>query len=342
MFPDGPIPGEPVLQTLLCSGNETVGYLLLKNIGIQDKIINQQEEQNSIDGKVYGCQMPKEYRIPKNIENKQYQIPKIYEIFLKNPKSNSFGLGYKGLDKTHLNLFESTSLVMRDKNNKKISIKGQAFGVGAFEEEDDDIYVKEDMNKYDFELTKEKSVKHDSDKRNLLFGQFKKSKTPLLFNKLFPPPNIPHSFSGKYKVRKSRFEPIAEIPDSRERKEINAVVRATYLGENVDKTYTESKSIVQPRPEKDIENVKNKQDSPVTNFDISSVLISDRFVSAGEKEDINNILKPVQKMETTHGTNELREAARMKMFGVLTRVTTDWHPCTVLCKRFNVPEPFIE
>ncbi|XP_018573575.1 G patch domain-containing protein 1 homolog isoform X2 [Anoplophora glabripennis] len=342
MFPDGPIPGEPVLQTLLCSGNETVGYLLLKNIGIQDKIINQQEV-DSTEEKVYGCQIPKEYRIPKSIENKQYHIPKIYETFLKNPKSNTFGLGYKGLDKSHINLFESTSLVMRDKNNKKISIKGQAFGVGAFEEEDDDIYAKEDMTKYDFELTKEKSGKIEADKRNLLFCLFKQSKAPLLFSKLYPPPNIPHSFTGKHKVRKSRFEPLlAEESSPKERKEINPAIRAAYLGENVDKTYTESKSIVEPEPEKKQENTKSKQENATTSFDISSVLISDRFVSAVEEEDVNNILKPVEKMETTHGTKELREAARMKMFGILTRVTTDWHPCSILCKRFNVPEPFMD
>lgn len=341
MFSDGPIPGEPVLQTLLQSGNETVGYLLLKNIGIQDKIYSQQEELNTSEGKVYGCQMPKEYRIPKNIENKQYQVPQIYEKFLKNPKCNTFGLGYKGLDKTHMNLFQSTSFVMKDKNNKKISIKGQAFGVGAFEEEDEDIYVREDMNKYDFELTKEKSVTQESDKTNLLFGMFKQLKTPLLFNEIYPVPNIPHSFTGKHKVRKSRFEPIPEEASSTDRKEINPAIRAAYLGENVDKTYTESKSIIEHVQEKVQDDIKGSQEISKS-VDISSVLISDRFVSASEKEDVNNILEPVQRAETTHGTTELREAARMKMFGLLTRVTTDWHPCSILCKRFNIPEPFME
>lgn len=36
----------------------------------------------------------------------------------------------------------------------QLSITGQAFGVGAFEEDDDDIYAMEDMTKYNFETTK--------------------------------------------------------------------------------------------------------------------------------------------------------------------------------------------
>lgn len=34
----------------------------------------------------------------------------------------------------------------------QLSITGQAFGVGAFEEDDDDIYARDDMTNYDFKL----------------------------------------------------------------------------------------------------------------------------------------------------------------------------------------------
>lgn len=30
----------------------------------------------------------------------------------------------------------------------------------------------------------------------------------------------------------------------------------------------------------------------------------------------------------------------MKMFGELTRETFEWHPDKLLCKRFNVPDPY--
>ena len=34
------------------------------------------------------------------------------------------------------------------------------------------------------------------------------------------------------------------------------------------------------------------------------------------------------------------KAAEMKMFGKLTREEHEWHPHQLLCKRFNVPNPF--
>jgi hypothetical protein len=35
---------------------------------------------------------------------------------------------------------------------KGLKISGQAFGVGAFEEDDDDVYARDDMANYDFSL----------------------------------------------------------------------------------------------------------------------------------------------------------------------------------------------
>ena len=34
------------------------------------------------------------------------------------------------------------------------------------------------------------------------------------------------------------------------------------------------------------------------------------------------------------------KAAEMKMFGKLTRDTLEWHPDKLLCKRFNIPDPY--
>lgn len=40
----------------------------------------------------------------------------------------------------------------------QLSITGQAFGVGAFEEDDDDIYARDDMTNYDFNLDAKKKA----------------------------------------------------------------------------------------------------------------------------------------------------------------------------------------
>jgi G patch domain-containing protein 1 len=55
-----------------------------------------------------------------------------------------------------------------------VSIRGQAFGVGAFEADDDDIYATEDMSHYDFELgsageKKKPAVKNQSANVRSLF-----------------------------------------------------------------------------------------------------------------------------------------------------------------------------
>lgn len=57
----------------------------------------------------------------------------------------------------HVNLFSPFEVL--DKNNKKLSISGQGFGVGAMEEDDDeDVYSKDDMTRYDFTLDNSKKV----------------------------------------------------------------------------------------------------------------------------------------------------------------------------------------
>ncbi len=97
--------------------------------------------------------------------------------FLANPKDNQFGIGYSGLDRQallgvtatgtrgHFSLFDepatstsqkkassesrSTSSALRIKGERgNLSIRGQAFGVGAYEEDDADIYERDDMNRY--------------------------------------------------------------------------------------------------------------------------------------------------------------------------------------------------
>lgn len=317
--------------------------MLLKNIGLKGKTQNTEQES---DERVYGCEMPKTYEISRDDEVFQYVIPDIYKEYLQKPKDNTFGLGYVGLDKTHLNLFKSSNLVIRERNKKKVSITGQAFGVGAFEDDDEDIYVKDDMSRYDFELTSEKNSKNETPKEKAIFDDFLPCKNLLPPREVFLPPTIPHSFTGKHKVKKSRFEPLPE-PETPERKEMNPEIRARYLGEEVSSE--SNSSVAKPTPEKQVileSPPKEKEATPSQNnlFALSTSvgLVFDRFVSASKPEDPSNILETVEKSETEHGTQEMRDAAKMKMFGPLTRILSDWQPCSLLCKRFNVPEPHVE
>lgn len=367
MFADGPIPGEPVLETLLSSGNETVGYLLLRNMGLKNKSDDKDEGDNETAGvKVYGCEMPKIHESRRPYEVPKYPTPEIYKEYLNKPKGNTFGLGYSGLDKSHLNLFQSTNLVVKERNNKKLSISGQAFGVGAFEDDDEDIYTKDNMNKYDFELTSESAntKKTVNNEENTVFGLFKLTKERLSLGEHFPPPTVPQSFSGKHNVRKSRFEPLPEKKSPVvQRKQIDANVRAKYLGEEINENITQSDqqhnrtSTPAPATAKTAQKERNENNVGSSNVLLDKFvaqteendtskpnslggfnLLLDKFVS-GSQADSQNILEPVKRTENLHGTQEMRDAAAMKMFGPLTRVTFDWQPCSLLCKRFNVPEP---
>lgn len=168
--------------------------------------------------------------------------PDDYEPFRCKPKDNYFGIGYSGLDRRkilsgHINLFETPAFCVKDKN-KKLSIRGQAFGVGAFEADDEDIYEREDMSRYDFALGPERKTKTrwsedgPSSQIDCLEG-FIRAKGKLESKKIFKPPELPKNFAPVHAVRKSRFYPpiiVTSRPlESSKRKELTAVDRARIL-----------------------------------------------------------------------------------------------------------------
>lgn len=347
VYTGGPIPGVPVLDTFLQAGNETVGYFLMRNMRNKhrQKESQQQTQTTSSGAKVYGCEIPKHLtdEIP---EHPEYELHPTYRENLARPKANTFGLGYVGLREQGMDaakIFNPASLTVHEKGKKKLSISGQAFGVGAFEEDDEDIYVKEDMSKYDYEMTGEAQGNKatSSSVEKLIFGMFTIAKGKGVAQEKFPPPIIPASFSGKHNVKKSRFEPVAtETPQPTvNRKEINASIRAKYLGESDNSEKPKS----EPFPEKPKSEPSSEKSQSMTSESskplASTGLIFDKFVSASQTEDISNILEEVKPTGYVHGTQEMQDAARMKMFGPLTRVMIPWTPTALLCKRFNVPEP---
>lgn len=73
--------------------------------------------------------------------------------FFIEQNTSQHGIGYKPLEHTNV-LDESFALkvdALKNKNNSR-GIRGQAFGVGAYEEDDDDIYTSEDLSKYDYAI----------------------------------------------------------------------------------------------------------------------------------------------------------------------------------------------
>lgn len=183
---DGPIPGEPVLKNLLKPIHDKAAVRILKSMGWRDnqgigsrlthrekKMTNERNQREMYIQKKYGCDMgPISQANDSDADDDDEDLsddeitfaPDDFDPYIANIKNNSFGLGYSGLKPSttaatsqHINLFQSFEVV--DRNNKKLSIRGQAFGVGALEEEDDDIYEHDDMSKYDRSLEDAANVK---------------------------------------------------------------------------------------------------------------------------------------------------------------------------------------
>lgn len=426
---DGPIPGQPVLTELLHAPKATVGIKLLMKMGwkpgqgIGPRVTKAEkkkmkEEYGKVKRKVYGCSLPQETSKMKQSDSDDDDdsstdddenitfAPEDFQPVLCKAKDNFFGLGFSGLDRrpilsTHINLFEPTPLKMKEKN-KKVLITGQAFGVGAFEEEDEDIYTQEDMSQYDFSLestsatSKQKSQEPSMKplpnySENILEGFILGTNCETL-KKYFPPPMLSEGFQpmmSRIDARTLSSNKVKQSNDTKkkghQRHVVTAVERATILGDDVNvssnvenKEHDVISNVTQlgcssfkpfaaypekeQRYEKYLELLKKGQKErlsyfqPLTmtewererekvEFEKAAVLykplsgmMSDRFVSATQPDDLNILLPSVSK--PIDADADKRAAANMKMFGKLTREEVDWRPCSLLCKRFNVPELF--
>ena len=64
-----------------------------------------------------------------------------------------------------------------------------------------------------------------------------------------------------------------------------------------------------------------------------------RFTTAQYQDDHRTVYEDVPAQESSDSTDQIK-AASMKMFGKLTRDNFEWHPHKILCKRFNIPNPY--
>ena len=219
--------------------------------------------------KAYGCGLPpglssNQQEIDEGEEDEsdedspQLFAPDDVPTFIVKPKTNTFGLGYSGLTpySSHQTqassstksggfvLFEPT-LSLTDRK-KKLQIAGQAFGVGAFEDEDEDIYSRDDMSQYDFELGGAKTKKANLNLLALpcsdILDGFVRAAEPQPLLKVYPPPLIPRDFNPIHRSG-SRFDvkPVDEVAfRGLGRHDLNAHQRAVILNEVLEDVPSES------------------------------------------------------------------------------------------------------
>ncbi|KAM9374042.1 G patch domain-containing protein 1 [Phaethornis superciliosus] len=236
------IPGTTAFDDLIGPSKITIGVELLRKMGWKEgqgigPRVKRKPRRQKPDPtvKVYGCALPPGLSEGSEDEEDEYQpenvtfAPKDVMPVDLTPKENVHGLGYKGLDpsqalfgasgREHLNLFtggseDSSNLLgdLRHSKGRKLGITGQAFGVGALEEEDDDIYATETLSKYDTVLKDEEpgdglygwtapkqyKSKKSSEREVKYIGKIldgfslaSKSSTP---SKTYPPPDLPRNY----------------------------------------------------------------------------------------------------------------------------------------------------
>lgn len=279
----GPIPGVPVLEQLLRPVRDKVAVRILKSMGWkpgqgvgprqtrkekQQATARNKREQYLLDH--YGDEglprLSKQQHSAAEDEDDEDEdedededvtfAPDDYEPMFYTPKDNRFGMSYSGLSRApvlsksstivapmqHINLFGQLETAAKQ---KQLSIRGQAFGVGAFEEEDEDIYARDDMTRYDFSLAdkqpKQKKTQHVQ-QRHVIDG-FSEDKTNSTHNKPYAI-DLPRDFQPRnWLQRRSRFTPldaerarkIAETDYKKAglgRHDLNPEQRAQLLGES--------------------------------------------------------------------------------------------------------------
>ncbi|XP_018426247.1 PREDICTED: G patch domain-containing protein 1 [Nanorana parkeri] len=238
-----PIPGSVVIRSIISSPllRITVGVQLLRQMGWKEgqgvgprtkrKVRKQGSESSR---KVYGCVMPPTGSEGSEDEEDEYLpdnvtfAPKDVTPIDFTVKDNVRGLGYRGLDPrqalfgsldSQVNLFGdgsdrmfSTLGDVRHSKGRKVGISGQAFGVGALEDDDDDIYGTDSLSKYDTVLREEESgdglygwtapkeYKHKkgSSKELQYIGKvlegFSIATQPASLKKIYPAPELPRDY----------------------------------------------------------------------------------------------------------------------------------------------------
>ena len=85
---------------------------------------------------------------------------------------------------------------------------------------------------------------------------------------------------------------------------------------------------------------KERYKKTARQFEQLAGAMASRFTSSHNLGKQTEETTEVKVSETTVDTDTAASAAKMKMFGLMTRQIIDWYPVRLVCKRFNVPDPY--
>ncbi|KAA0183264.1 hypothetical protein HAZT_HAZT009405 [Hyalella azteca] len=241
----GPIPGIPVLLDITTDPCKSVGVRLLRSLGWREgqgvgpRLSHREKKRkgkkfshsSAVDGPGNSdsdSELPAGYS---NVTFAPEEAGSAQLAVLEN-KDNTFGLGYKPLSRDNIlgrKVRESQPFSVSEKK-KTMTIKGQAFGVGAFEEEDEDIYAQEDLSDYNFTLGGSATAvtKTSSTNSNISVRTGVKGAQPPVVRASTPPdervssPLPPELFSDEAQPSKAgaQYQPFSSDPQKQKRYEL--------------------------------------------------------------------------------------------------------------------------
>uniref|UniRef100_A0A1B0D335 Uncharacterized protein n=1 Tax=Phlebotomus papatasi TaxID=29031 RepID=A0A1B0D335_PHLPP len=405
---------ENVLQKLMMPSRDNIGTRLLRKMGWREgqgvgvrltkRAKKQAERQHRKEQQLarrYGCDLGLNEKSEEESSSDDSGAevtfaPDDFDTFTISPKDNTFGLGYSGLDRSlvHQKPGKSEAFAILGKNNRKMMISGKGFGLGALEDDDDeDIYSRDDMTQYDFSLDDQKTPKNRGKVQGIEMGTlegFMAAADPTTGKfscKIFRI-DLPRDFQARHFLqRKSRFAPLPPEIEKHLKESFKSDKHA--LSDSKPQSSRQGTSQENPpkiqEPQKPQRNYKlflndpDKQERFDKFLEISEKsseaevkaffqanqplnlsqyaremeqreflqarkmhkplagLMSDRFVSENTLKSTEEPEKPSQeKPEEVLGQTEGPDNTGFYS----KRVKVMWKPDSLLCKRFNVPEPF--
>ncbi|XP_056879538.1 G patch domain-containing protein 1 isoform X2 [Takifugu flavidus] len=236
------IPGDLLLEELITPARSSIGVELLRKMGWKEgqgvgPRVKRRARQRRPGGgsKVHGCLLPpgsedsevedEEEFAPENVTF----APKDVTPMNFNPKEGVQGLGYRGLDpglalhsrggSEHIDLFnpqsQSSSLLFGDATRvpRRGGVAGQAFGLGALEDDDDEeVYHRDSMSRYDTviggeepgdglygwtapqQYSQSRGKCRDSSYLGKILEGFTLTQRPPEEKVIFPPPALPRNY----------------------------------------------------------------------------------------------------------------------------------------------------
>ncbi|KAM7424785.1 hypothetical protein PAMA_000916 [Pampus argenteus] len=325
------IPGDTLLEELIAPARTSIGVELLKKMGWKEgqgvgpRVKRKACRQQTDGGRVYSCTLPPAGSEDSEEDDDEEFAPENVTFAPKdvtpvdfNPKVGVQGLGYRGLDpglallgrgaSEHIDLFnpqcDARSRLFGDtrRGSRRGGVAGQAFGVGALEEDDEDVYHRDSMSRYDTVLGGEEpgdglygwtapqqyGKKRDKSKDALYLGKilegFTLAQKPVEEKTIFPPPSLPrdyrpvHHFRPSVDVsalsgvspalaealRASRGHMVKEEPQQGGRHQLDSSQRRALLGEDTLQGPSSVMELLRPEDRDRLLNLRSSSNLPST------------------------------------------------------------------------------